>query len=401
MNYHEMLDRLSRGELSRDEAALLEKEIERHEAIEDYLANRLDDEIRPEPDDDTPADMAVQAIARGVKKRFRRMGMFVFLAVLLTAALCIGIFFAVRVYWQSASYDPNDGVGTSAIYNASGQFYIDMRAYLELFCPGYTLISAEAIPEGGGTYALSATLTDTFTWKNEPWTDTLVRGKLKAGYESLWPYPIGNAFGYREGWIRTGGQTGDAGQRQTYTDELSRLPETTRAAAYYTFTEPLTLEALKTLMDEHPDLTITYAAVKTNDDYRPYTGYTMGFNPYGMFYLLEYDSFPDPEKYPYYELSSYSQALEENPAPIWEEHFKTLLRLMRDSSEFRRAMTPLGEGVFGHFEEELTYIEENGVTIYGIYATGQAQAVLELEKSSSIFSFYVDNVMFSSLAKSR
>ena len=117
MNYSELIEKYKNGELDEVKALEVSNDIDRHEAISEYLAEREDipelsellNEEKQEGKD--PADDS-KAFAKKVKKQIR----LAFLkAGLITAALVLGIVFfcmyALPKIIENSYYDPTEKAG--------------------------------------------------------------------------------------------------------------------------------------------------------------------------------------------------------------------------------------------------------------------------------------------------
>lgn len=400
MSFSELMEKVRRGEATPEEQGRIAELLEQHEVIEEYLAEKLNADFAESLPQEDGGE--TRLLTKKVNRRMRNVTLKAAAIVLAVAAAAAGIVFGVRAYNQNKYYDPNRGYEKNT-YVHSGQFYLDVRAFTLLHCPGYMADFVKSVPQGNGVHTIRIALQDRFNALDSVYDGTIVRGELEDPTYRVWPLPIGNAFGYKEGWLaysHEGGPTiigQDPEQRGFIVEELARIPGDSEATAFLTFREELSLEELARFSKEwgEKEAYFLYAAVRPRDD-RIGVGLTTGFVPSGGGALLE-QSDPVLEKYPDLQMSLPYPATEQEMAEAWEPHFTTLLQYMMDRGEF---LQTLGYVQYRDFYRELLeYVQEHGISIYGVMVSGNAEMLLEMEKDENVFSFYVDNVKFSRLEK--
>ena len=167
MKYNELIEKYRNGELGGEEAAEVSSEIEKHEAISDYLAEREDIPelgklLKGDEKKETHADEGAADFTKRIKKQIRRA----FLkAGLITGLLVLGIVFfcmyALPKIIERAYYDPTEKVGFSADQQGSeemtgtNRLSMDISVYSELLLPGSFRQSASAESLGYGKYTVN------------------------------------------------------------------------------------------------------------------------------------------------------------------------------------------------------------------------------------------------------
>lgn len=389
----ERFKRFKEGTATQEEAALVHEEIERHEAIEEYLAQVLDE---AEPDDIT-TDTNVSAGRRITRKiHLKIIGVVLAALLILSAAGATAVAIINQHY-----YNPNSGI--SPIYGGDGQLLIDMWAFSELHSPGYTTTWAEAWRDGPGSYEVRIAQNNLFTGAQEIASERIVRGTLLGANDptpgSYWHFPIGNAFGYREGSVVRVDENGvhcrypapEDLKRQL--DALQELPSSSRAAVYVTFKEDLSLADFAAMQQQWGgSVDFPYAAVESADGYIPNT---IGFSSTGAGILLE----NTPEGYPYFQLIGHHEESEDNLPAIWEQHFHSMVSYLAGRSQFLDTMASVNGISTRYYNEVLDYINQNGVQIYGVLVSGSANDVLGFLDSTEYLDFYVNDVRLSILAR--
>ena len=177
MTFRELLDKYRAGQASEEERALVEAELEKSEAIADYLAEQVEDALGA-AETQAPAG-EVRHIQKKVNRRLRRTA--VWAACIVLAAL-LGVRFVVSPLVSSLYYQPNaytvggmedrapaslvkeNGVEVIRIGDLppeeverhlrveSQDVAVDLTALYSLLAPGATVTAASAQPEGFGRY---------------------------------------------------------------------------------------------------------------------------------------------------------------------------------------------------------------------------------------------------------
>ena len=170
MKYKELLDLYKNGRLSEEESKKLEAEIEKQEAISEYLYPDEEDEEYDKEISETEdrgftreggktsakEDEFVMLIRKSIRKAFIKMGAVVTAAVLVIILLMITILpKAVDLLYYNpcaaGNYSEPEGVG-----GYGERFGLDLSIYTELTAPFNYLDSAEVVSEGYGNYSFSA-----------------------------------------------------------------------------------------------------------------------------------------------------------------------------------------------------------------------------------------------------
>lgn len=401
MRFSELMEKYKQGEATPEEIARVEAELERQEAIEAYLAEQLESAFGGKDAPEESGGEEAQTLSKKVNKRLRKVTFKAAAIVLAAAAAVAGIVLGVRFFNDKTHYDPNRGYEKVNNYVHTGQFYLDVRAYTELHCPGYMADFVKSVPQGNGVHRVRVALQDSFGALDSVYDGVIVRGELEDPQYMVWPLPIGNAFGYKEGSVAYSVEGGPARyeqppyERESHVEDLSRLQEDTGATAFLTFREDLSLlEFAEYVKYWEEDVYVMYAAVRAREG--RFGGLTTGFEPTGSGVLIEGTQFGEGE-HPGFQLRLPYPATAEEMAACWEQHFRTLLEYMAGRGGFLQALGYVQYPLI--YEEMLAYIDENGVQVYGIMVQGEAGRLLQMEREENIFSFYVDNVKFSRLEK--
>lgn len=389
MSFRELMEKYRDGSATPEERELFERELEKYEALSEYAAEREDGELS------IPAGEAEEAgrISRAVRRRFRRAAL---LAAVLVLAVLAAVFGGLRLY-EASCYDPNRGVAEK--YGGDGQFMLDTAVCTELFSPGFITSYASAERTGPASYQVSVRQQNLFFGETETFTG-LVSGGAFTDWNMVdrcfFRQPVVNALQWKLGnfaWQDTDGKISfvppDDLQKQQE-QELRELPESARVLTYFTFREDMPLgefEAFYREITQQEKSTILYVAVRGGDGQHS----VMGFEPTGTGIVLG-DRY-DEERYPALELSNH-----ENPqsAEAWETHFTSMLSYLADREEFLSALHHNLNAT--ELSYTLSYVEENGMQVYGFLMQSRPQDVLAVLEREEIQTMYVENARLSPLS---
>ena len=149
MTYREKLKEYQEGNLSEEETKKVEEEIEKYQAISDYL---FESEEIPELQDLLAEDQHqeqdfVMLVNQSIKRAFRKLG-----CIILAVALAVLLFlqFLLPHLVSAVYYDPGKKNGE---YN--NQMSLDMAVFSELFLPGKRREKVSVVDKGYGNYEIN------------------------------------------------------------------------------------------------------------------------------------------------------------------------------------------------------------------------------------------------------
>ena len=148
MRYRELLELYRKKELGEQEREMVEQDIEKHEAISDYLFEReesdtlnlgadLDQREAAEPgqkrEDSAGGDEFTKRVNRAIRRAFLKMGAAVCTVTLVIVLL---ILFVLPGAVSQFYYDPGKIVGQDSYGGSTNQKRLDKAVYTELGFPG-------------------------------------------------------------------------------------------------------------------------------------------------------------------------------------------------------------------------------------------------------------------------
>lgn len=220
MTYRELLKLYQDGTLDEEKRKKVEADIERQEAIGDYLyekeeipgladlsieesaeygkdsGNKEQTDSGITPDGREKPDEGEALFVKNVQKMIRRA--FVKMGVTVGAVLFVlvlGVIFVLPKAVDAFYYNPNEVVGKDEEYGSvtTNRMSLDLSVYSELYWPASYRSQANAVSNGYGTYQISIPQGFYYT-KNTTVNGVLKRGKLTLYNTDVLNSPSGNTF---------------------------------------------------------------------------------------------------------------------------------------------------------------------------------------------------------------
>lgn len=402
MTFRELLIKYKDGTLTDEEKLLVEQEIEKSEAINDYLADEIEKSLGLEngmnyeiSEDNYTKDN--EKITRAIKKTVnRRLTTVVGASVACVIVIILVIQHIISPLVSSQYYDPTK--------KTAGQEYqqdlsFDLRGITEVSMPGYAMRSiyyAENL--GFGKYNLIYTRKNLFT-KEEVTVNAKIDRNIRVGTpESFYPRTY-TAFvefwNYEEGTDKYEESLQiEKNLSEQDIEHIRELPSTSYISAWARFSKDLNMEELNEVMVEYNKLDVKWIAVRTAEKQeQQLMGFSTGLND-GF-----HSETVDEEKYPGFQLVDAMQlktggkSYEELMAGRYEMHFTSLLKYLVEHHDAVSAL--VGNSKAYDYESALDYVEKNGIRAYGALIYGEADDLLELYESETIMTFDIDNVIAS------
>ncbi len=388
MKFREMLKLYKDGTLDAPQRELVETEIEKHEAISDYLYEssnipELEDVVISEGiQEDREAEKFTKAVRSAVRRAFVKMGVIV---GAVTIAVVLAVIFVLPNLVSKFYYDPNEVVGGSEDNFETTRMSLDLAVCTEMFCPYDYRESVIAEEQGYGEYEIIIPQ----AWsKNGIFTDVagkLERNKLTLYDPNVFKLVIGNAFvpakEIEEDWAYLG--SGAAGTKEDAFAALKDLDENETHIAHFSLENLMDYESF---YQEFGNIGAWCAVYNKNN---PYNHFGFAQNTGGA--VMHWDE----EEYPCLNLTGLH--LEEDPdypnndEEVMETHFLSMLKYMRDNPEIA---VMLGHSAYGVWEDseawdhDIDHIEENGIKIFGFVVTADKETILELSENENISYVY-------------
>lgn len=413
MTYRELLELYKSGKLELEQRKKIEKDIERQEAISDYLYEQEDIpeltgilEEKEQRQDDVDSEF-IKLVNRSIRRAFRRLGITVFVAAVVLILL---VQFCLPNLVSRFYYNPAQSIGDKE-YSAN-QMSRDMAVYSELFLPGKRRLSVQAESKGYGKYNITVNQTSSLTGTMTDVSGEIVRGKLRYYDNNILRKPVFNVFAYSNLVVKEGNTLEEnieytkkyfkmkdneevnmcaAGTKEESIKTLKSLDSQKMYIGYVSLDKIMTYEDFKKYIDKQ-DLSEVWCAVQTLDenigfvcnpsytsaiewDKKKYPNLLPGCDPDGMNNDDEWDTM---EK----------NFLKESYA---SQHFVSLLNYLADQKKFLTMMEETSnEYTPERLRENASYIKKNGLKIYGFATIADKDTLLKLSKQNEVYEIYSD-----------
>lgn len=411
MKYRELLELYKQGKLEEEKAQQLAADIERHEAISEYLFDEevpevealLQDgknaisessvRIRRVNGDDTEnyntTDLKfARMIHRSIRRAFVKLGVTV---IAIVAAGLLFVQFALPEIVDSMYYQPDKVVEGDF---PTKQFDLDISVYTEMFVPNQHRMSTMVESDRFGKYDIIVNQSYSI---NRNFVDVV--GKIDKGEITFYNHnvllpPTGNAFAWRAGGLDPDQALSEqipAGSNRVYCASgepeyaktlIEDLDEKTYYNAFVTLDRIMDYEEFIDFISntEHKGIGVWCAPVVSEDSYN--------WSNVGFFYdppSLSSNNWNN-EKYP--ELTLWYPEKEDRLDMTQEEnaltHFTSMLSYLNDQEQFSKMMHLESMD----FDGMKTYVEENGLKVYGYLTFADKETMLGLMEEEEVYTIY-------------
>lgn len=426
MTYRQILDEYKKNALPEEKQKEVAADIEKHEAISDYLYEESEipdiNEAFSEPNENTcgcngsgcdpgPAgsitDSAQRAedftavVNRSIKKAFLKLGITVFAAA---ALLILFVQFILPGIVDNFYYDPTERVSQPTDSFIENRMSRDIGTYTELVMPEThrTDVTAESL--GYGKYNISIHQNLSYTGFFSTATGEVIRGKLRLFNEDILRKPTGNAFGwsqiyvdFKNGEYLTKSLTelykitdenmkndveegeimhGAAGSPEQSLETIKGLHDDMPYYAYVTFERMLDFSQVEKIIDpaDKDDFMITepWLAVDTYPRSNAPDGSSYGYIttlPKIGFIVQDQDNVSENEE-------------------LQQKHFTDMLDYMAEQTDFLKMFDEDPQT----FADASQLIKKNGLHIYGMGCTVSKSTMLKLMEFDNVREIYVKNI---------
>lgn len=376
MNFSETLKLYQAGTLDEDQAEMVKDEIEKHEAISNYLyeATQIPDldgiaGTQDDPNTGNDADAFTKMIRKAIRRAFVKMGLIVGCSLL---AVVLVVIYLLPNFISGLYYNPNEVVGTSAYGNDTNRMSLDIAVYSELFLPGKyrDMVMAEEL--GYGKYSVMIPQTTSYSGQFSTVAGVLDRNKLTLYDPDLLTGFPSNAF--MPGEYQNGG--GAAGSAEQAFAKLQELDDNAVYTAYFSLDELTDYESI------YEQVGMAWYAVDTKTLY-----HHLGFWSELSGRVFDWDR----EKYPLLSTNDSAGSMTEAKEHAASEeamrtHLLSMLTYLQDHPEVLE--------MFGIEHYELAMISRNIKTsklqIYGFVIIGNKETILKIAEAENISYVYTE-----------
>ena len=389
MNFKELIEKYKNDTATEEEKLLVEQEIQKYEAIEEYMSESFVMDFRA-PSEEVSQNKSTINLKKSVNKRLRKV---VMSSVAIVMLILLSVFYILSPIMDTIYYNPSK----STVGPGFSDLHFDLRVFTELNLPGYA-IRGGVITEklGFGEHNIYFDRENLFTQESSNVSAKIKRNMRIGSYEDFFGDNYFN-FGFQlvkdPNLIELGHFKG---QKETVMSHVAQLNPVSYVSAYITFEDDLTIEEYTELSREYGNVSFKWVGVRTSPK-DELARYITGFNPNLNDGAVGGVS-ADPEKYPYLQLVDWVSG--KNPqnrfgmTEGYELHYTSLLKFMVDR---QNAVDALDFSPFKneYYQTALKYVEENGVNVFGVLVYADAKDFIEFVKNENIMTVELDRVLAS------
>lgn len=386
MKFDVVFEKYSNHTASEEEIAWIEEEIEKHELIEEYLSEAIDlklEQLHPREVETkshnakTHKDMDSALIQKAIRRAFFKMGA-VFTAISLILILFIQ--FGLSPLLENFYYNPSKSLGGNM-----NQITLDMSVFTELLMPMDIQDSVAVSSADYGSYDifLQPSITRGSSYP-VLYAGRITRNHLTMYDANILSLPVGNLLLKPEHHYAQ--WTWSSIPKADIDLKISSLQDEQMYKTYVSFNDYKSFSDYK-MFEKENNLNLSWAACRTSET-DSYQDYVIGFQTQPEGILLQN---PYPQQYPYLKLDYGDQTPEEldtltNDENIMKNHMVSMMRYLTDQNTFCKMVGVEPEIIKGN----TTYIEENGLSIYGFVSWLSKDDIKKLQHSDMIRSVYFE-----------
>ena len=439
MTYRELLELYKTGELELEQRKKVEKDIERQEAISDYLYEQEDipelndifeekaaaEKNNKRNDDIEDIDTKfIEMVNRSIRRAFRKMGL-----TILAAAFVLILFvqFCLPTIVSCFYYNPAKNIGDKDY--AISKMSRDMAVYSEVFLPGKRRGSVQVEAKGYGNYNITVNQTSSFTGSLTDVSGEITRGELRYYDNNIFKKPATNVFVYGSiagkeentveenlKYTRKYFDVKDdeeinlcaAGSKEESLKTLQELDERKMYIGYVSLDKIMSYADFKKYVDKQ-DLAEVWCAVQVAELEKEEVGvvnFQSNIPNIGFVCNPSYNTAIkwDEKKYP--NLLPGCETQDMGNEDEWDDpeenlksesnarqHFVSLLNYLSNQKKFLAMMEKDNSNyTTKELKEMVSYIKKNGIKVYGFTTIADKETLLKLSKQSEVYEIYTEEV---------
>lgn len=395
MKYRELIELYKKGKLDDEKKEMVENDIERHEAISEYLFSEgeipeikdlnLEDNSKDSSERDYMEEQEKEAvefaklIKSTIRKAFIKMGIVVGAILLSILIIIMSMPKIVDLFY----YNPTELLGKEGLTN---RISLDFAIYSEIFLPGKYRDQVIADANGNGVYDINILHSGSYDGRHNHVAGKIERGKLVLYDPNLLSRPVVNVFKpVYEGQEIVSSDVSIYGTYESALERVNELNEVDYYVAYFSLDKIMNYQSFVQWTKEEKVVPYWCAMeVKDTDVFHGHIGFNFSDSSSG----LEYDK----KTYPYLTSFDTSASRKNFEEPVSEEVMKThvisMFRYMADQKAFTKMMG--FENPTEYFSKIADSVEKNGLNIYGFVVVAQKSTILDISKADGIAYIYTE-----------
>ena len=418
MKYHELLELYKKKELGEEQREMVERDLERHEAISEYLFEKEEADIlqgsaemakgserQSAGKGKNAEDDFTKRVNRAIRRAFLKMGAAVCAVTLIVVLL---ILFVLPNTISNFYYDPGRIVSENNYGGTTNQMSLDLAVYTELALPGTYRDNVQVEDRGYGNYDINIYQNVSRSGKFHNVAGRIEKNNLRLYDPNLFNISASNVFGWFQMNMDYDGTLTQLAENSQgdlfYTPEsneqsaeyLNLLDDNKYYLAYVTLDKILSYDDFISFTENYSEQTADIWCVpRTAEDSHMPVGRPANLGFYiqrGQSSMLEWDreKYPDLILWSFDDLSEWDEAEEKiKDETFAAEHFAVMLDYMSEQDEFLGMM---GERAGEKYAEAADYIRENGLQVYGFACVADKETLLEMNGEEAVFGIRTEDV---------
>ncbi len=406
MAYRDLIELYKSGKLEDEQKERIENDIERQEAISEYLFSESEipgfEELKNEYNDSKVAESEylrsqekeavefTKIIKLSIRKAFIKMGMVVGVVVLAFVMVVLSMSKVVDIFY----YDPTKTVGEKE-GSKTNQISMDLATYSEAFLPGHYRDRVDAKSNGNGKYDINILQNISSTGVFRDVSGKIEKGKMIIYDPNILIKPFANAF------LPNALKLVDESERAKigYIDARNSVQELDENNYYLAY---VTLEEIKKYSKfvdwaQGAKINPNWCAIslKNSDgDYSDVAMGAMGFIFSSSCNELNYDK----DAYPYLSLFDAFRSTGDDqdwviPEDVMTTHVVSIYKYMAKQMSFNEMIGQ--DKSVEYYTNIANNVRNNGLNIYGFTILAQKSTLLEISKADGVAYIYTQPIALS------
>lgn len=419
MSFKDYLENYKNGTASPEEIKIVEEELEKFEALNDFayenLENQIDGLFAESPGSDDfqqgesedgeasgtktnisgrtssdrkykpDSEQFIKQINREIKKTFVKIGVCSGACVLVIVLFLV---FGLSPFMNMFFYDPTKPMWETEDETdyAPERLAVDLSVYSELMMPLNKYDSAVSLKQGYGKYYFTASKLAWFTAEGTPKTiaGEITRNNLQIFTPDVMERPSPNIMGIVDDANKDSVMYGMSPKDALI--DIQELEKNEGVRAYVTFNKDLSyIEASEFL--HNYDTVSSWFGVRL-------PGNTMGFGFTSDTSGDVYSECKINNKYPALLFNDAVEVLyefdSEERSEYFQNHFLSMVKYLSDNPEFVNMIDENNNFQYLDVDEIEKDIEKNGLQIYGAATYADKETLIEMYEDPAVYGIYID-----------
>lgn len=377
MKYKDLLEKYKEGLVSEEEKLIVEQDIEKYEAIEEYLSDIMDDEFVDLTELTNMGKNTDETLKlkKSVNKRLRKV---VFSSVATVLALLFAVFFIISPFIDNLYYNPSK----ISVGKTDKDIDFDLKAITELNMPGYTVSTTHVERQRFGTYDIDYFYRNTFNNNDYNVSSKIKRGEIYSTKKDIYD----SNFIFIDVQIPNRERKYIDEQKDEVLNHIKQLNPVSYVSVALTFEDDLTMEELYNLESKYSNVRFIWTGIRV-DSPDTKTKDSIGIQLNGDGVHLDDDI---EEKYKAFTILKWlvdpvGSGNSDKPlkAQAYELHYKSLLQYVIDRKE---AVNVIERRPWKSefYQSALKYAKNYGVKTYGVLVYAEAKDLIELVENEQV-----------------